>query len=129
MHPVEALPIAEEAAGAIAFQRTGLGAARSPALREAARLGFAGIYCGEAHGGTGLGRLDAAIIFEELAAGCTSTAAYISIHNMAAWMIDRFGDDAQRARWIPGLATLVNVVKETAPQVVDEVVPNIMKLA
>jgi len=75
-------------------------------LRAAAELGFGGLYVGEAHGGTGLSRLDAAIVFEELAAGCTSTAAYISIHNMVAWMIDAFGDDAQRARWLPGLASM-----------------------
>ena len=75
-------------------------------LRRAAELGFAGIYCDAAHGGSALSRLDAAIIFEELAAGCTSTAAYISIHNMASWMIDRFGGDAQRARWVPGLASM-----------------------
>ncbi len=75
-------------------------------LRRAAALGFAGIYCEAAHGGAALSRLDAAIIFEELAAGCTSTAAYISIHNMATWMIDRFGGDAQRARWVPGLASM-----------------------
>ncbi|HEX9789645.1 MAG TPA: acyl-CoA dehydrogenase family protein, partial [Kiloniellales bacterium] len=63
-------------------------------LRQAAALGFAGIYIRDDVGGAGLTRLDAAIVFEELAAGCTSTAAYISIHTMAAWMIDRFGDDA-----------------------------------
>ncbi len=72
-------------------------------LRRAAALGLAGIYCDEAHGGTGLGRLDAVLIFEELAAACPSTAAYLSIHNMASWMVDRFGDDDQRARWIPPL--------------------------
>jgi hypothetical protein len=75
-------------------------------LRDAARLGFAGIYTGETHGGAGLSRLDAAIIFEELATGCTSTAAYLSIHNMVAWMIDAFGTDEQRARWLPGLMTM-----------------------
>ena len=75
-------------------------------LREAARLGFAGIYVGEAHGGAGLCRLDAAIIFEELATGCTSTAAYLSIHNMVAWMIDAFGTEEQRARWLPDLMTM-----------------------
>jgi len=75
-------------------------------LRAAAALGFAGIYVGEAFGGTGLKRLDAAVIFEELAAGCTSTAAYISIHNMATWMIDRFGNEAQREKWIPGLTSM-----------------------
>jgi alkylation response protein AidB-like acyl-CoA dehydrogenase len=75
-------------------------------LREAARLGFASIYAAETHGGAGLSRLDAAIIFEELATGCTSTAAYLSIHNMVAWMIDAFGSEEQRARWLPGLATM-----------------------
>lgn len=71
-------------------------------LRAAAELGLAGIYVAEPYG-TGLGRLDAAIIFEELAAGCPSSAAYLSIHNMAAWMIDRFGDADQRARFLPDL--------------------------
>ena len=76
------------------------------ALRTAAALGFAGIYVGEAHGGSALARRDAAVIFEELAAACPSTAAYISIHNMASWMIDRFGDEGQRARWLPKLMTM-----------------------
>ena len=76
------------------------------ALREAAKLGFAGIYVSEDYGGAGLSRLDAAIVFEELAAGCTSTAAYISIHNMVAWMIDAFGAAEQRARWLPDLMTM-----------------------
>jgi alkylation response protein AidB-like acyl-CoA dehydrogenase len=75
-------------------------------LRAAARLGFAGIYVGETHGGAGLTRLDAALIFEELATGCTSTAAYLSIHNMVAWMIDAFGTEAQRARFLPDLMTM-----------------------
>ncbi len=78
------------------------------ALRKAAALGFGGIYCREDVGGSALGRLDAAIIFEELAAGCTSTAAYISIHNMAAWMIDRFGSDAQRREFLPPLMTMAH---------------------
>ncbi len=78
------------------------------ALRAAAALGLAGIYCGEEHGGAGLGRLDAAIIFEELASACPSTAAFISIHNMCAWMIDSFGDDALRARYLPKLMTMEN---------------------
>src|SRR5688572_6303341 len=63
------------------------------ALRKAAALGLGGIYVREDVGGAALSRLDAAIIFEELAQGCTSTAAYISIHNMAAWMIDAFGGE------------------------------------
>ncbi len=76
------------------------------ALRKAAALGFAGIYVGDDVGGSGLGRLDAAVIFEELAGACPSTAAYISIHNMASWMIDRFGSDEQRRRWLPGLTSM-----------------------
>ncbi len=75
-------------------------------LRAAAALGFGGIYVAEDVGGSGLGRLDATIIFEELAAACPSTAAYISIHNMAAWMVDCFGDAAQRKRWLPDLSTM-----------------------
>ena len=75
-------------------------------LRHAAELGFAGIYCREHHGGSGLGRLDAAIIFEELSTACVSTSAYLSIHNMAAWMIDTFGTDAQCARFLPKLVTM-----------------------
>jgi hypothetical protein len=75
-------------------------------LRAAAALGFGGIYIADDVGGSGLSRLDAALIFEELAAGCTSTAAYISIHNMAAWMIDCFGDEAQRRRFLPRLCTM-----------------------
>jgi alkylation response protein AidB-like acyl-CoA dehydrogenase len=76
------------------------------ALRAAAKLGFAGIYVREEFGGAGLSRLDAAIVFEELAAGCTSTAAYISIHNMVAWMVDAFASEEQRARWLPDLMTM-----------------------
>ncbi|MCK6452112.1 MAG: isobutyryl-CoA dehydrogenase [Alphaproteobacteria bacterium] len=76
------------------------------ALRAAAALGFAGIYVREDVGGAGLKRLDAALIFEELAAACPSTAAYISIHNMASWMIDRFGDQALRRRLLPKLASM-----------------------
>jgi alkylation response protein AidB-like acyl-CoA dehydrogenase len=75
-------------------------------LRQAAALGFAAIYVGEDVGGAGLSRLDATLIFEELAQGCTSTAAYLSIHNMAAWMIDTFGTDAQRHRFLPKLVTM-----------------------
>ena len=75
-------------------------------LRKAAALGFAGIYVRGDVGGSDLSRLDAALIFEELAAGCPSTAAYISIHNMASWMIDRFGVDEQRERWLPKLASM-----------------------
>jgi alkylation response protein AidB-like acyl-CoA dehydrogenase len=76
------------------------------ALRKAAALGFGGIYVKEDVGGSALSRLDAALIFEELAQGCTSTAAYISIHNMAAWMIDAFGGADARKRFLPKLCTM-----------------------
>lgn len=75
-------------------------------IRAAAALGMAGIYVSEEHGGSGLSRLEAAIIFESLATGCPSISAYISIHNMTNWMIDRFGTDEQRARYIPQLCTM-----------------------
>jgi alkylation response protein AidB-like acyl-CoA dehydrogenase len=76
------------------------------ALRAAAALGFAGIYVGEEFGGSALTRLDATLIFEELATACASTAAYLSIHNMASWMIDRFGTKEQRARFLPKLMSM-----------------------
>src|SRR3546814_1913496 len=68
------------------------------ALRKAASLGFGGIYCREEYGGSALSRLDAAVIFEELSAGCVSTSAYVPIHNMASWMIEAFGNGRQRCR-------------------------------
>ena len=75
-------------------------------LRAAAALGFGGIYVKEDVGGSALTRLDAALIFEELAQGCTSTAAYISIHNMAAWMIDTYGSEVARRKFLPRLTTM-----------------------
>ena len=72
-------------------------------LQELAQLGFAGVYIGEEYGGSGLGRFEAALVFEALSAGCTSTAAYLTIHNMASWMIDSFGNEDQRAKFIPPL--------------------------
>jgi alkylation response protein AidB-like acyl-CoA dehydrogenase len=75
-------------------------------LRAAAALGFGGIYVGADVGGSALTRLDATLIFEELAQGCPSTAAYISIHNMAAWMIDAFGSDELRQRILPDLCSM-----------------------
>ncbi len=78
-------------------------------LREAAALGFAGIYVKADVGGSEMSRLDAAIIFEELSAGCTSTAAFLSIHNMASWMIDRFGSEELRKRFLPQMATMEKV--------------------
>jgi alkylation response protein AidB-like acyl-CoA dehydrogenase len=75
-------------------------------LRRAAALGFAGIYVAGDMGGSGLSRLDAALIFEELAKGCPSTAAYMSIHNMVCWMIDRYGSTDLRRRFLPGLCEM-----------------------
>ncbi len=75
-------------------------------LREMAGLGFAGIYLQEEHGGSGLSRFDAALIFEALSGGCTSTAAYMTIHNMASWMIDSFGSAEQRAKYLPRLTSM-----------------------
>src|SRR5262249_53643409 len=75
-------------------------------LRRAAGLGFGGICGRGAVGGGALTRLDASIIFEELAQGCTSTTPYMSIHNMVASMIDAFGSNEQRTRWLPGLCTM-----------------------
>jgi alkylation response protein AidB-like acyl-CoA dehydrogenase len=77
-------------------------------LRHAAELGFGGIYVKDDVGGSDLSRLDATIIFEELAQGCTSTAAYISIHNMAAWMIDAFAGEPQRKRFLPKLCSMAH---------------------
>jgi alkylation response protein AidB-like acyl-CoA dehydrogenase len=74
-------------------------------LRQAAELGMAAVYVGEEHGGSGLSRLDAVVIFEALGSGCPTVAAYLSIHNMVAWMVDRFGDLEQRAAWLPRLST------------------------
>ena len=76
------------------------------ALRQAAALGFGGIYVDADVGGSALSRLDAAIIFEELAQGCPSTAAYISIHNMVAWMIDAYAADELRMRLLPDLCSM-----------------------
>lgn len=75
-------------------------------LQELAGLGFGGIYVREEHGGSGLSRLDAALIFEELSRGCIATAAFLSIHNMCSWMIDSFGSEEQRADWLPKLVTM-----------------------
>ncbi len=72
-------------------------------MREAAALGMAALYVREESGGAGLTRLDAAVVFEALATGCPTVSAFLSIHNMVAWMIDRFGNDAQRAEWLPQL--------------------------
>lgn len=75
-------------------------------LRKAAALGFAAICVRADAGGTNLTRLDSALIFEELATGCVSTAAYLSIHNMVGWLIDQYGSEAIRQTWLPRLATM-----------------------
>ena len=74
-------------------------------IREAAALGFGAIYVSEESGGIGLGRLEAALIMEAMAYGDPSTSAFISIHNMVAWMIDRYGSADLKARYLPGLVT------------------------
>ena len=75
-------------------------------IKQAAELGFAGIYVRDDVGGSALTRTDAALIFEQLSYGDVSTAAFISIHNMASWMIDTFGSDEQRAAWLPRLTSM-----------------------
>ena len=75
-------------------------------IRAAAELGFGAIYVSEEAGGIGLGRLEAALIMEAMAYGCPSTSAFISIHNMAAWMVDRFGSDTLKAKYLPDLITM-----------------------
>lgn len=75
-------------------------------LHRGGELGLGGIYVGEEFGGTGLARVDTVAIFEELAKGDPAVAAYISIHNMVAWMIDTYGDDAQRGQWLPALTAM-----------------------
>ncbi|TKT79101.1 isobutyryl-CoA dehydrogenase [Aquamicrobium sp. LC103] len=75
-------------------------------VRETGTLGFGGIYVREDVGGSGLGRLDAVLIFEALAAACPGFSSFISIHNMASWMIDIFGDEEQRRRFLPRLTSM-----------------------
>jgi len=75
-------------------------------IKKTAELGLAGIYTRDDVGGSGLGRLDAALIFEALSGGCSSTAALISIHNMCCWMIDRFGADSLRQKYCPELTSM-----------------------
>lgn len=74
-------------------------------LRKAGELGFCSLYAPDSVGGLGLSRLDASIIFERLAMGCTSTTAFLTIHNMVTWMLSSFGTDEARARWAEGLVS------------------------
>lgn len=78
-------------------------------MKAAAEMGFCAIYAGEEHGGMALGRVEAAVIFEELSRGDVSVAAFISIHNMATWMIDGFGSDDLRARYVPSLVSMERI--------------------
>src|SRR5881394_2014674 len=78
-------------------------------IREAAELGFGAIYVSEESGGIGLGRLEAALIMEAMAYGCPSTSAFISIHNMAAWMIDRFGAAEVKQKYIPSMINMERI--------------------
>jgi len=78
-------------------------------IREAAALGFGAIYVSEESGGIGLGRLEAALIFEAMAYGCPSTSAFISIHNMVCWMIDRFGSAEVKQKYLPSMITMENM--------------------
>ncbi len=78
-------------------------------IQRSAELGFGAIYVSEQSGGIGLGRLEAALIMEAMAYGCPSTSAFISIHNMAAWMIDRFGGETVKAKYLPSLVTMEQI--------------------
>ena len=78
-------------------------------IQKAAELGFGGLYAREDFGGSNLSRLDAVLIFEELSKACPSTAAFISIHNMATWMVDNYGDDEQRSRFVPQLCSMQTI--------------------
>ena len=78
-------------------------------IREAAELGFGAIYVSEESGGIGLGRLEAALIMEAMAYGCPSTSAFISIHNMASWMIDRFGSAEVKQKYLPSMITMEKI--------------------
>ncbi|NPU93166.1 MAG: acyl-CoA dehydrogenase [Gammaproteobacteria bacterium] len=74
-------------------------------IRKAGAMGFCGIYSPESAGGMGLSRLDAHLIFEQLAYGCTATTAYITIHNMSTWMLTTFGSEELVAQWGPDLTS------------------------
>ncbi|MFD0847538.1 acyl-CoA dehydrogenase family protein [Sphingosinicella xenopeptidilytica] len=75
-------------------------------IKSAAELGFAAIYVSEASGGIGLGRLESALIMEAMAYGCPAVSAFISIHNMASWMIDSFGSETVKTKYLPSLVTM-----------------------
>src|SRR4029078_9113907 len=85
-------------------------------IREAAELGFGAIYVSEESGGSGLGRLEAALIFEAMAYGCPSTSAFISIHNMVCWMIDRFGSAELKLKYLPAIITMEHSASYCLPE-------------
>mmetsp|Transcript_16386 Transcript_16386/g.27750 ORF Transcript_16386/g.27750 Transcript_16386/m.27750 type:complete len:212 (+) Transcript_16386:198-833(+) len=74
--------------------------------QKAAELGFGAIYVSEENGGCGLGRVEASLIFEALSTGCVGSSAYLSIHNMVAWMIDKYGSKEQQDKFLPQLSTM-----------------------
>src|SRR5690606_12226770 len=78
-------------------------------IQKTGELGFGAIYVSEESGGIALGRLEAALIMEAMAYGCPATSAYVSIHNMAAWMIDRFGGDEVKAKFLPRMVTMEHI--------------------
>src|ERR1700726_5287190 len=85
-------------------------------MRKAAELGMGGVYIASDVGGSALSRLDATLIFEALATGCPTVAAYMSIHNMSAWMIDAYGSEAQRRQWLPRLCTMELLASYCLPE-------------
>lgn len=78
-------------------------------LEQAGALGLAGIYVSEEYGGSGLSRLDATLVFEALSQACPSVASFISIHNMCAWMIDQYGSDELRSKWLPEMCAMTKI--------------------
>ncbi len=76
---------------------------------KVAELGLGGIYVGEDHGGSGLSRLDATLVFEALAMACPAVGSFLSIHNMCGGMVDKFGSDEAKAKWLPGLVSMEKV--------------------
>ena len=75
-------------------------------IKESGDLGFGGIYVSEEYGGSGLGRLEASLIFEALSTGCVGSSAYISIHNMVAWMMDSYGNELQKEKYLHRLTSM-----------------------
>ena len=84
-------------------------------MREAAALGMGGIYIRDDVGGSAMKRFDAALIFEALAQGCPTVSAFISIHNMSAWMIDAYGNEEQRRKWLPKLCSMELLASYCSP--------------